>query len=103
MLYALTGRGKSKMALFKLDSASLLIKQERNSTNVYIYAVSSYSVGLSRMLHDLTGSGKSKMTSIEQEGPISQLVDKIGTKFQRLYLCFQGLAIHWNNQKCCTT
>jgi hypothetical protein len=44
------------------------------------------------MLCDLTGSEKSNMAASKPEVPISQLVDKIGTKFQRVCLCFRGPA-----------
>jgi len=37
------------------------------------------------------------------EVPVSQLVNKIGTKCQRLYLCFRCPAIPWDYQECCTT
>ena len=39
---------------------------------------------------------KSKMAAAETELFISQLVDEIETKFQRLNLYFRGPAIEWN-------
>jgi len=45
------------------------------------------------MLYDQTeenGSGKSKLAAIELEVFIPELIDNIGTRFQRLNLCFWG-------------
>jgi len=42
------------------------------------------------MLYNLTGSKKSNMAAFKPEVPISKLVNKIGTKVQRLYTCFRG-------------
>jgi len=47
------------------------------------------------MLYDQTGSGKSNMATSKQEVHISQLVDVIETKFQRLYLCFGVKLSRW--------
>jgi len=38
------------------------------------------------MLYNLTGSKKSNMAAFKPEVPISKLVDKKGTKVQRLYI-----------------
>ena len=55
-----------------------------------------------------TGSGKSKMAASKLEIHLSPHVQKIATKFQRLYLCFRGLcfrgpAIQWEWCQCRTT
>ena len=42
------------------------------------------SMGLFRILPDVTGSRKFKMAAIKPEALISQLLDKIATPFQRL-------------------
>jgi len=60
-------------------------------------------MGLSEMLYDQTGSKKSNIAAFQPEVLLSKLVDKIGTKVQRLYTCFRGQAIQWNYQKLCTT
>ena len=36
-----------------------------------------------------TGKGKSNMVAFKLEVPISQLIDKIATESQRLYICFR--------------
>jgi len=41
------------------------------------------------MLYNETGSGKSNMAACKQEVHISQLVDVIETKFQRLFQAIQ--------------
>jgi len=43
-------------------------------------------MGLTKMLYDQTESEKSNMAAFKPEEPISKLVDKIGTKVQRLYI-----------------
>jgi len=43
------------------------------------------SIGLLRMLSDLTRSKKFKIAAFK-----TQLVEKISTKFQRRYQCFRG-------------
>jgi len=45
------------------------------------------------ILSDVTGCGKSKMASCKLQIRLSQFVNKIATKFQRLYLCFWDPAI----------
>jgi len=47
------------------------------------------------MLSDLTGNGKFNMVASKPGVPISKIVDKIGTKVQRLYICFLGQATQW--------
>ena len=61
-------------------------RQDRNEIPmaIYMFSRSSYSMGLSGMLYDLTGSGKSNMAASIPEVPISKLVDKIETKLQRI-------------------
>ena len=49
---------------------------------------SSYPIKLTGMLYDQTGSRNSKMAASKPEVPISQHVDMIGKRFQRLYICF---------------
>jgi len=44
---------------------------------------SSNSVELVSILHDVNGSRKSKLTAVKPEVHVSQLVDKIESKFQR--------------------
>jgi len=39
---------------------------------------------LTKMLYNLTGSKKSNMVAFKPEVPISKILDKIGTKIQRL-------------------
>jgi len=53
-------------------------------------------MGLLKMLYDQTGSEKSNMAAFKPEVPISKLVDKIGMKIQRLYICFRGPATQWD-------
>jgi len=55
------------------------------------------------VLDDETGSGKSNMAACKQEVHISQRVDVIETKFQRVYLCFRGQAIQRDQRKCHTS
>jgi hypothetical protein len=55
------------------------------------------------MVCDLTGSEKSNMAGSKPEVHISQLVDKIGTTFQRLCLYFRGPASQWEYPECCAT
>jgi len=43
---------------------------------------------------DIRGVQKFKLAACKPEVLISQLLDKIGTRFQRLNLCFLGSAIH---------
>ena len=47
---------------------------------------SSYPIEQSRTLHVLTESGNSKMAASKPEVPISQPIDMIGTRFERLYI-----------------
>jgi len=51
------------------------------------------------MLYDRTG--KPKMATIKLEVLISQLVDNMGTRFQRLNQCFWGPASNENTKKHC--
>ena len=51
---------------------------------INMFSRSSYSMGLSGMLYNLTGSGKSNMAASIPEVPIFVLVDKIGTTLQDL-------------------
>jgi len=64
--------------------------QDRNeiSTASPMFSGSSYPTRSTVMLYDETGSGKFNMAACKQEVHISQLVDVIETKFERLYLCF---------------
>jgi len=43
------------------------------------------------------------MAAFKPEVHVSKLVDKIGTKVQRLCKCFRGPAVQLDCQKCCTT
>jgi len=63
---------------------------------MYMLLMSSYPMGLSIMLYDQSGSDKSNMVAFKLEVPTSKLVDKIGTKFQRYYICFRGTATKWD-------
>jgi len=45
-----------------------------------MFSRSSYPIALSKMLYDLTESGKSIMAASKPEVPISKFVNKIGTK-----------------------
>jgi len=51
-----------------------------------MFSRSSYPMGLSQILNNLTGSNKSNMAAFKPDVLTSKLVDKIGTKVQRLYL-----------------
>ena len=62
---------------------------------------SSNQMGLSVLLYNLVGSMTSKMASFKPEVPISQLVDDIGTKFQRLLPCFRGRATRRDKWQYC--
>jgi len=42
------------------------------------------------ILFHQTGNGNTKKAAIKLKVTIYQIVDKIGTRFQRLYLCFSG-------------
>src|SRR5664279_2409388 len=55
------------------------------------------------MQPDATGFGKFKMADTKPELLITQFVDKISTKFKRLYLCFLGPAIQWSYCEFCTS
>src|SRR5258706_430169 len=59
--------------------------QHRNKIPTAIPMFSGYSnpVQLSRMLSELTGSGKFKMAATKPEIPVTQLVHNIETKFLR--------------------
>jgi len=52
---------------------------------------------------DSTRSVKSNMAASKTKVPLSELVDKIETKVQRLYICIRGPATQWDYRKCCTT
>jgi len=57
--------------------------------------------GVSRMLYDLTISGESNMATSKPDVPISMLVDKFGTTFQRLHhvcnVCYRSRVLGiWN-------
>ena len=56
---------------------------------------------LLRMLQNLTGSAKIKMAATIPEVTISQLVDKLATKFQRLHQCSNGPAFKWDQWQNC--
>jgi len=58
-------------------------------------------MGLLNKFYTLIGSGKSKMASFTPAIPISQLVDKIETKFKLLF--FLGPSIQWDYQYSRTT
>ena len=96
MLYDLTGSEKSKMAAFKTGKTSIsACRHDRNEIPAAIgqqtmFSRSTNPMGLSVWLCDLTGSMKTKMTSFKPGIHISQLVNIIGTKLQRLYPCFRG-------------
>ena len=49
-------------------------------------------MGLTTILWDLTGSAKSKIAATKPKVTISQLVDKLATKFLPLHLCVKGPA-----------
>ena len=57
---------------------------------------SSIPTGLVQRLCNQTGSGESKMAASVHQMHVSPLPDKISTKFQRLCLCFRGIAFHWD-------
>ena len=59
--------------------------------------------GLRRILCNQTGSGNYKMAASKPEVLISQLVDKIQTKSQRLNLHFRGPTVQWDWRQYCTT
>ena len=55
-----------------------------------------YSMRLVAIMYHRAGSGKSKMAATKLAIRASQLVHKMATKSQVLYLCFGGSAIQWN-------
>jgi hypothetical protein len=57
-----------------------------NITPIFWHTVS---VGITEMLPDMTRNRKSKMVAAKPDAIISQFVDKIATKFQRLNPYFQ--------------
>jgi len=54
------------------------------------------SVELVSILPDVNGSRKFKMAAVKQEVHVSQLVDKIESKFQRHLSCFRGWPTQWH-------
>jgi len=98
LFYNLAGIEKSTMATSKTGNTNILAcRQDRNEkslTAIAMFSKSRYSMGLSKMLHALTGNGKYKMTSFKPELLISYLAHNIGMKFQRIYLCFVFEASH---------
>ena len=66
------------------------------SRATFIFLGSDNLMRLLRMLRDLTGSAKSKMAAIKPEVMISQLVDELATKFQRLHPSSKGPAFKWD-------
>jgi hypothetical protein len=61
-------------------------------TAITMFSGSSNSMELVGILSDKTGSGKSKMAAAKPELHISQPLDEIETKFQRLNLHLRGQA-----------
>ena len=84
------------MAAFKTRKTSIsACKHDRNEipTAITMFSRSSSPIGQSVLLENLTESMKSKLASFKPEVLISQLVDNIGAKFQRLYTrVFRGRA-----------
>src|SRR5664279_2445855 len=91
ILYDLTESRNSRWRTpdqnFNLNTYGSACRQHRNeiSKAKLMFSGSTYPMELPGMLYDLTGSGKAKMASFKPEVPVSQRVDKIGTKFQRLH------------------
>jgi len=97
-----TGRkGSPEIQNGSLQTGSTYIsacRQDRNamSTAKPMFSGSSNPAELLRIIFHRTGSGKFKMAAIILEVLISPLLDKIGTRFQRLNLCFWGPAMQQN-------
>jgi len=83
---AATKNGYTYISACRQDGSEIL-------TAVSMFSESSYLMRSTGMLYDQTESGKSNMAASKREVHISQLLDVIETKFQRLYLCFLGQAI----------
>ena len=101
-----TGNTKSKMAACKFEIRIILACrpiQDRNEipTAITMLARSSKPMILCVLWWDLTGSMKTKMASFKPEVSLSQLVNNIGTKFQRLYQCFRGQATRGDKWQYC--
>jgi len=64
-------------------------------TAIHPFSMTAIPMELSVKLSDVTRSEKSKMAASELPKCISQLVQKIATKFQRLYQCFWGPTIKY--------
>ena len=80
-----------------LQTGSTHISADRYNRNtlskaVFMFLRSSYPIGQSITLHDLAGSGLSKIAASKTELWISRLVNMISADIQRLYLCFWGQA-----------
>src|SRR5664279_4285390 len=80
-------------------------RQDSNdiSTATSLFSGSRNPMVLLWILPVVAGSGKSKMAAFKPDILISQLQDKIATKFQRLTLHFQGPATQWDWLEYCAT
>ena len=98
MLCDHTGSGKSEMVASKPEVPisqpvdKIGTRLNTISKGISMFLRYSYPIGQSRTLHDLTGSGNSKIVASKPEVCISRPVNMIGTQFQRLYPCFRGQA-----------
>ena len=89
---------KFKMATSQLQlrASTLSGKISMEFKRLYLrFRGASFPLGLTRILCDQAGSGYSKIAAGKLQLRVSPLPDKISTKFQRLCLCFRGLAFHW--------
>ena len=75
-------------------SACRLARSAISTATPMLFSESRNPMGPLGILPVLTGSGKSKIVAAKPEVLISQLVDTLGTRFQRLLPCFLGPAIH---------
>ena len=88
------------MAASKTGKTSIsACRHDRNEipTDITMFSRSSNPNGQSALLLNLTGS----MASFKPEVLISQLVDNMWTKFQRLYPCFRGWATRRDKWQYC--
>ena len=104
MLCDLTGSGKIRDSGLKTSNACISATRPGNQRDISelptakpTFLRSSIPLGLMRILCDKTRSGKSKMAASKLQVHVSPVPDETSTKFRRLYLCFRGLAFHWDS------
>jgi len=92
-----TGSGKSKMAVYKLELSiyRLVDEIERRFQWKTLYLRCPITQGKNGDNLNQTGSGKSNMAASKPAILISRLLDEIETKFRWLHLHFWGPAFEW--------